>query len=80
MLIEKVKRYEGDEEPVKALEEEWGRCQAQLKEIAKHGLKGMGAPFLREDIALKICTAKHELLAMGAYEGSRDFKDYRGEV
>jgi len=79
MLIERVKSYEGEEGPVKSVEEELERYRNQLRKMAKYGLNGLGACTLRDDLGKKICTAKHNLLATGAYQEAKDFKEYRGD-
>ena len=79
MLIERIRNYEGDPDPVQALEEQWEKCREQLVKIAKYGLQGRGAPALREQIAVIICALKRDLLTTGAYREAKDFKDYWGE-
>ncbi len=80
MLIERIRNYEGDPDPVVALEEQWEMCRGQLAKIARYGLQGRGAPALRAQIAVIICELKRDLLATGAYREAKDFKDYWGEM
>jgi len=78
MLIEKVKSYEGDNGPVKQFEDTLERLRNRLKEIARYGLNGHGAPTVREQLGKEICEMKLSLLATGAYREARDYKEYRG--